>query len=127
MAGEEHRPRVIFCNSAAEYWRGDASMAHMTLPDRAGGAAGADLEDAPGTRSFLFASTQHGSSKAASAPTPQPEGIPGDGGFVTAAPSCAPPSLGLGRPRSAVLLGPRRYFLESAIGVHDTTYFWDPR
>jgi hypothetical protein len=89
MAGEAHRPLVIFTNSAAEYWRGDASMAHLTLQDCVGGAGtGVDLEDPPDTRSYLFASTQHGSSKQPTAATPKLDGVPGDAGFVTALPDC---------------------------------------
>ena len=64
-------------------------MAHMTLPDRVGAAeCGVDLEDAPGTRSFLFASTQHSTNRQPSAATPELEGIPGDAGFTTALPEC---------------------------------------
>jgi hypothetical protein len=46
-------PKIISTNSAAEYWRGDATLAHVT-PD-----ATADLPEHPHTRSYLFASTQH--------------------------------------------------------------------
>ncbi|MCP5152973.1 MAG: hypothetical protein H6983_02320 [Ectothiorhodospiraceae bacterium] len=47
-------PKVISTNSAAEYWRGDATLAHVDT------AAAHDLPEAPETRSYLFASTQHG-------------------------------------------------------------------
>ena len=46
-------PKIIYTDSAAEYWRGDASLAHV---DTAGTA---DLEPAPETRRYLFAGTQH--------------------------------------------------------------------
>jgi len=46
-------PKIIYTNSAAEYWRGDATLAH-TLADGCG-----DLEEHPATRNYLFASTQH--------------------------------------------------------------------
>jgi hypothetical protein len=47
-------PRIISTNSAAEYWRGDATLAHV------GTDGETDLSEHPGTRSYLFASTQHG-------------------------------------------------------------------
>ena len=46
-------PKVISTNSAAEYWRGDAALAHVdTNAER-------DLAEHPCARSYLFASTQH--------------------------------------------------------------------
>lgn len=46
-------PKIIYTDSAAEYWRGDASLSHID-------AAGAgDLEPAPESRRYLFAGTQH--------------------------------------------------------------------
>ena len=46
-------PKIIYTDSAAEYWRGDASLAHID-------AAGAgDLASADETRRYLFAGTQH--------------------------------------------------------------------
>ena len=51
-------PRVVFCDSAAEYWRGDASLAHTSVED------GSDVDDAPFVRRYLFAGTQHGSGPA---------------------------------------------------------------
>ncbi|MSQ30379.1 MAG: hypothetical protein EXR68_07840 [Dehalococcoidia bacterium] len=48
-------PRIVATNSAFEYWRGDASMAHID-PD-----AGQDLPPPPEVRTYLFAGTQHGS------------------------------------------------------------------
>ena len=46
-------PKIIYTDSAAEYWRGDACLAHI---DTSGTA---DLEPAPETRRYLFAGTQH--------------------------------------------------------------------
>jgi hypothetical protein len=50
-----HVPKVIATNTGTEYWRGDASMLHI---DPAGAI---DLPEPPETRTYLFASTQHGS------------------------------------------------------------------
>ena len=46
-------PKIIYTDSAAEYWRGDAALTHV---DSAGLQ---DLEPAPETRRYLFAGTQH--------------------------------------------------------------------
>ena len=46
-------PKIIFTDSAAEYWRGDAALTHVE------GAGLQDLEPAPETRRYLFAGTQH--------------------------------------------------------------------
>ncbi len=46
-------PKIIYTDSAAEYWRGDACLTHID----SNGAA--DLEPAPETRRYLFAGTQH--------------------------------------------------------------------
>jgi hypothetical protein len=46
-------PRIIYTNSSAEYWRGDASLTHIS-PD-----GSTDLDPAPESRIYLFASTQH--------------------------------------------------------------------
>ena len=46
-------PKIIYTDSAAEYWRGDACLTHI---DTAGNS---DLEPAPETRRYLFAGTQH--------------------------------------------------------------------
>lgn len=46
-------PKIIYTDSAAEYWRGDASLTHI---DTSGTG---DLEPAPETRRYLFAGTQH--------------------------------------------------------------------
>lgn len=46
-------PKIIYTDSAAEYWRGDASLAHID------GAGGGDLAAADESRRYLFAGTQH--------------------------------------------------------------------
>lgn len=46
-------PKIIYTDSAAEYWRGDASLSHI---DAAGSG---DLAPAPESRRYLFAGTQH--------------------------------------------------------------------
>jgi hypothetical protein len=47
-------PKVIYTNSSAEYWRGDASFAHIDP------ATGKDIPGAPEARIYHFASAQHG-------------------------------------------------------------------
>ena len=46
-------PKIIYTNSAAEYWRGDGSLTHIDTAGRA------DLAPAPETRHYLFAGVQH--------------------------------------------------------------------
>lgn len=46
-------PKIISTNSAAEYWRGDSTLAHV---DTTGSE---DIAEHPSARSYLFASTQH--------------------------------------------------------------------
>ncbi len=46
-------PKIVSTDSAAEYWRGDATLAHV---DTAGKT---DLAEHPATRRYLFASAQH--------------------------------------------------------------------
>lgn len=46
-------PRIIYTDSAAEYWRGDAALTHIDSNGLQ------DLEPAPETRRYLFAGTQH--------------------------------------------------------------------
>ena len=47
-------PKIIYTNSSAEYWRGDGVLAHVDT------SANSDIQEAPESRSYLFASTQHG-------------------------------------------------------------------
>lgn len=58
-ATRDDPPKVVFVDSAAEYWRGDASLAHTSVVD------GSDVGDAPFVRRYLYASSQHGSGPAA--------------------------------------------------------------
>ena len=59
-------PKIVYTDTSAEYWRGDAGLAHHDLeagPARIaeGGAnAGADIEPPAEVRRYLFAGTQHG-------------------------------------------------------------------
>ena len=46
-------PRIIYTDSAAEYWRGDAALTHIDSHGLQ------DLEPARETRRYLFAGTQH--------------------------------------------------------------------
>ncbi len=57
-ATRDQPPKIMFADSGAEYWRGDASLAHTSVTD------GGDVADAPFVRRYLFSSTQHGSGPA---------------------------------------------------------------
>jgi alpha/beta hydrolase family protein len=46
-------PKIIFTDSAAEYWRGDAALAHIDTTGRQ------DLAQHPSTRRYVFAGAQH--------------------------------------------------------------------
>jgi hypothetical protein len=48
-------PKIMYTDTSAEYWRGDAGLTHTDL------RTGADVELPDNTRRYLFASTQHGS------------------------------------------------------------------
>ena len=48
-------PRIIYTNSSAEYWRGDAALAHTDMID------GDDAEPPQNVRHYLFSGTQHSS------------------------------------------------------------------
>lgn len=54
LAGTDAIPKIVYTNSAAEYWRGDAMLAHTDT------AAAHDLAEHPRSRSYLFSSVQHG-------------------------------------------------------------------
>lgn len=47
-------PRIFYTPSSAEYWRGDGSLAHID------GRGTRDLPEAPETRTYHLAGTQHG-------------------------------------------------------------------
>ncbi len=53
LAATGDRPKIISTDSAAEYWRGDAALAHIDT------TAGHDLPEHPSTRRYLFAGAQH--------------------------------------------------------------------
>lgn len=61
-------PKIVYTNSSAEYWRGDASLLHI---DPAGKS---DLEPAAESRIYLFASTQHVAGDIPQASGPGPDG-----------------------------------------------------
>src|SRR5262245_1406983 len=46
-------PKIVSTDSAAEYWRGDAALAHIDTAGRH------DLAEHPSTRRYLFAGAQH--------------------------------------------------------------------
>ena len=55
LAARGKVPKIFFTNSACEYWRGDASLIHVSLEgDR-------DLSPSEQVRIYYFAGTQHGS------------------------------------------------------------------
>lgn len=64
-------PKILYTNSSAEYWRGDASLLHI---DPAGKS---NLEPAAESRLYLFASTQHVAGGLPQASGPGPDGSRG--------------------------------------------------
>jgi hypothetical protein len=53
VAAAAEPPKLIFVDTAAEYWRGDASLTHTDAVD------GSDVDDAPFVRRYLYAAAQH--------------------------------------------------------------------
>ncbi|HEU0158225.1 MAG TPA: alpha/beta hydrolase domain-containing protein [Hyphomicrobiaceae bacterium] len=53
LAAADDLPKIISTDSAAEYWRGDAALAHIDV------AARHDLPEHPLARRYLFAGAQH--------------------------------------------------------------------
>jgi hypothetical protein len=53
LAAAGDLPKIISTDSAAEYWRGDAALAHIDAAGRR------DLPEHPTTRRYLFAGAQH--------------------------------------------------------------------
>ena len=51
-------PKILYTDTSAEYWRGDAGLAHADL--EAGAGAPGDVEPPAEVRRYLFAGTQHG-------------------------------------------------------------------
>ncbi|SVA85303.1 uncharacterized protein METZ01_LOCUS138157 [marine metagenome] len=68
-------PKVMYTNTSAEYWRGDASLSH-TDPS---GCCDKDFPD--NTRSYFFSGTQHVPNKLPQKKTPGPDGSLGLHGF----------------------------------------------
>lgn len=54
LARTDPAVKVMYTNTASEYWRGDASLAHSSVVD------GSDVEPPANTRHYLFADAQHG-------------------------------------------------------------------
>ena len=55
-------PKIVYTDTSAEYWRGDAGLTHRHLESarEAGADGAADVEPPPEVRRYLFAGTQHG-------------------------------------------------------------------
>jgi hypothetical protein len=53
LASSGHCPKILYTNSSAEYWRGDAGLSHISVD----GTADIALPDT--VRCYLFAGTQH--------------------------------------------------------------------
>ena len=59
-------PKIVYTDTSAEYWRGDAGLTHCDLESGAdartdpGTDPGADVEPPAEVRRYLFAGTQHG-------------------------------------------------------------------
>jgi alpha/beta hydrolase family protein len=68
-------PKVIYTNTSAEYWRGDAALTHVDP----GGQS--DLEPAPEARIYHFASCQHGAGSLPQKDVNPNEGTRGRYGF----------------------------------------------
>ena len=54
VRGQGMVPKIMFTNSSAEYWRGDAALIHTDLEDLG------DAVEEPNVRIYHFAGTQHG-------------------------------------------------------------------
>ena len=70
-------PKIMFTNTSAEYWRGDAALIHINLD----GKNDAD-EDSEYVRRYHFSGTQHGAAKWPP-PKQRPDGIVGQFPFNT--------------------------------------------
>ncbi len=55
-------PKIVYTDTSAEYWRGDAGLTHRDLESgaHAGTGPGTDVEPPAEVRRYLFAGTQHG-------------------------------------------------------------------
>ena len=56
VAAHDDPPKIMWCDAAAEYWRGDAALAHTSV-DAA--TAPHDVDDASCVRRYLFSGAQH--------------------------------------------------------------------
>ena len=52
-------PKIVYTDTSAEYWRGDAGLTHHDLESGAAEGADADVEPPAEARRYLFAGTQH--------------------------------------------------------------------
>ena len=52
-------PKIIYTDTSAEYWRGDAGLTHRDLESAAAERGAADVEPPAEARRYLFAGTQH--------------------------------------------------------------------
>jgi hypothetical protein len=77
-------PRIVATNTAAEYWRGDASLLHTDVLGET------DAEPPPEVRVYLFAGTQHGPGTLPPAPGDAAVGPGGGGTHVANAVDYAP-------------------------------------
>ena len=57
MIDQENVPKIMFTNSSAEYWRGDAALIHTNIDDNS------DALEHKNVRRYHFSGTQHGSGK----------------------------------------------------------------
>ena len=57
MIEQNNIPKIMFTNSSAEYWRGDAALIHSNLHDNS------DAKEHENVRRYHFSGTQHGSGK----------------------------------------------------------------
>ena len=64
-------PKVMFTNTSAEYWRGDAALIHTDLEKMA------DAPEFESVRRYHFAGTQHGSGTFPPVVVREPEGVRG--------------------------------------------------
>ena len=71
LEADGKRPKIMFTNSSAEYWRGDAALIHTDLERMA------DAPEAEHVRRYHFAGTQHGSGLFPLVETREADGIRG--------------------------------------------------
>ena len=87
------QPKIFETNSSAEYWRGDASLAHTDTEGKT------DVTPPANVRLYLFAGTQHLPGIAATAGRRSQHGRPGTRA-VQRRGLCSAPARGAGEPRS---------------------------